>query len=864
MELFAHNETVETLQTQLSAAVGLDRLPLVMDLAWQLRQRDCKQSLVLVDEAQALLSQPEINAVQRHSRMARLTLIRAEIRLMFADLPAATALAKEAMHEFQATKDGLGEGDVWWLEASLGIDRGDGQYTDECLSKAEELYRTAGDTARMHAAQARRLVYDSFRDPVAIGITLRESFGDTSSYAHGEAYWIATVHANVAGLTSDPGRSIKYDLDAYQLALDSGQVRQALVSVTNAVESFALLGDIDAALEWSEPALALARQTGWPATVGLCLLQMGDVLRMLGRFDEARAHLQEALSAMTAVAGSRNYEQVLGNLGQLALDVGDFADSLTWFKQFEERIHSHREPDLFIKAWRGQASALFNLGRVDEAHEMALKAHTLALEQGNVDGQIQILTVLAQLHSASPLPPPEGVSAPNATLHYLLRALELTREIVGYTVAPELLSQLAGAYAASGDYRAAYEQAQAANEARNRSRRDEAQRRALSMQVRQEMDRARAETEHHRQLAVTLRETASTLETLGIIGREITASLSAKAVFQALHRHVDLLLDATFFAVYLIDEEHKWLNGAFVVEQNVAVQSQPIAVTNPTSNFAKCARTRKEVLLNVTEDTPVHKVLPGTMSTHSLLYAPLVAGERLLGVMSIQSPRVYAYGEREQSIFRALCAYGAIALDNAAAYAAAEFAQKRADDALSELRETQSKLMEQNQQLERLAVTDQLTGLYNRLRLDRTLEEEHSRNMRYGTHFCVLLLDVDHFKLVNDTYGHQTGDQVLVGIAQILLDGVREVDVVGRWGGEEFLIICRETGIDGAMVLAEKLRAAIHAQNFPSVGHRTASFGVSTFRAGEVLTETIARADAALYRAKQNGRNRVENGEIGA
>ncbi len=862
MELFAHNEKVEQLQTQLSAAQDTDRLPLLMELAWQLRQRDCRQAEAFADEAQNLLAQAPLSPEQRRAQQARLTLVRAEVRLMFADLPAATSLAKEALQELQAVQDDVGVGDALWLEASLGVDRGDGDYTDACLAQAEMLYARAGDQARVRAAQSRRLVYAAFRDPIATGKVLQESFADTSNYAHCEAYWIATAHANVAGLTNDPGKSIKHDLDAYQLALDSGQIRQALVSVSNAVESFALLGDLDAALEWCDPALALARQTGWPATVGLCLLQMGDVLRMLGRFSEARAQLQEALGAMVAVAGSRNYEQVLGNLGQLALDVGDFEDGLKWFKQFEERIQAHQDPDLLIKAWRGQASTLFSLGRVEEAHALALKALELAQEQGNADGQIQILVVLAQLHFASQLPSPPEVNAPNATLHYLLHALEIARGIAGYGVSPDLYSQLALAYAACGDFEHAYAHSQAANEARNRNRNEEAQRRALSMQVRQEMERARAETEHHRQLAITLRETASTLETLGIIGREITASLNAQAVFQALHRHVHDLLDATFFAVYLIDEEHKWLNGAFVVEQNLPVSSQPIAVTNPTSNFAKCARTRKEVLMNVTESNRVHNVLPGTMTTQSLLYAPLVVGERLLGVMSIQSPRAYAYGEREQSIFRALCAYGAIALDNAAAYAAAEHAQKRADEALTELRATQSKLLEQNLQLERLAVTDQLTGLFNRLRLDRTLEEEHSRNMRYGTQFCILLVDVDHFKSVNDTFGHQQGDQILVGIAQALKEGVREVDVVGRWGGEEFLIICRETGIEGAVVLAEKLRAAVYARDFEGVGRRTASFGVAAFRAGEVLTETIARADAALYRAKQNGRNRVENGEV--
>ncbi|MEI8326939.1 MAG: sensor domain-containing diguanylate cyclase, partial [Betaproteobacteria bacterium] len=273
---------------------------------------------------------------------------------------------------------------------------------------------------------------------------------------------------------------------------------------------------------------------------------------------------------------------------------------------------------------------------------------------------------------------------------------------------------------------------------------------------------------------------------------------------------------------------------------------------------ARCVRERQEIAIESAPGAQDLRIIPGTLATLSLLYVPLIVGERLLGAMSIQSPKARVYGERERSIFRALCAYGAIALDNAAAYGAAAAAQRRADQTLAELRQTQAQLVEQNRQLERLAVTDQLTGLFNRLRLDQTLEEERLRNLRYATSFCILLLDVDQFKSVNDRFGHPVGDQVLMGIARDLQDGIREVDVVGRWGGEEFMVICRETTIEGALVLAEKLRSLIASHVYPQVGARSASFGVAMFHPGEALTETIARADAGLYRAKQGGRNRVQ------
>jgi diguanylate cyclase (GGDEF)-like protein len=133
-----------------------------------------------------------------------------------------------------------------------------------------------------------------------------------------------------------------------------------------------------------------------------------------------------------------------------------------------------------------------------------------------------------------------------------------------------------------------------------------------------------------------------------------------------------------------------------------------------------------------------------------------------------------------------------------------------------------------------------------------------NRSRRYSSNFAILLLDVDHFKSVNDTYGHQIGDRVLVELARLLIEMTRNVDIVGRWGGEEFLVICPDTKIDGALDLAEKLRQAIAEHAFPVAGNLTASFGVTSFNTGDSIQLMMARADDALYLSKKMGRNRVE------
>jgi diguanylate cyclase (GGDEF)-like protein len=156
------------------------------------------------------------------------------------------------------------------------------------------------------------------------------------------------------------------------------------------------------------------------------------------------------------------------------------------------------------------------------------------------------------------------------------------------------------------------------------------------------------------------------------------------------------------------------------------------------------------------------------------------------------------------------------------------------------------------------ATTDPLTGLHNRLKLGATLIDEMQRADRYETPLSLMLFDIDHFKKINDTYGHPAGDQVLVQLSRFVPQQLRSTDLLVRWGGEEFLTLL--TGSDGpkAFQAAEKLRDAIRNMMFDEVGAITCSFGVAQYIRGETAAQFIERADDALYRAKTNGRDQVK------
>ena len=167
------------------------------------------------------------------------------------------------------------------------------------------------------------------------------------------------------------------------------------------------------------------------------------------------------------------------------------------------------------------------------------------------------------------------------------------------------------------------------------------------------------------------------------------------------------------------------------------------------------------------------------------------------------------------------------------------------------------KLKVLNAKLKHLSVTDELTGLTNRHGLDEAFQAELERVRRYQRPMTVVLLDIDHFKAVNDDMGHLMGDKVLVDFARLLQAGARQVDTVCRWGGEEFLIICHETPPDQALELAERLLHAVRRHAFACGRPVTASAGVACAVDGDTVESLEARADAALYQAKTRGRDRV-------
>lgn len=222
----------------------------------------------------------------------------------------------------------------------------------------------------------------------------------------------------------------------------------------------------------------------------------------------------------------------------------------------------------------------------------------------------------------------------------------------------------------------------------------------------------------------------------------------------------------------------------------------------------------------------------------------------------------HALLNRIERIARVSDGYQSIARDREMTLSARFDKQLRQLEKVARISDRYQMMMQDlNIALREASTHDALTGIANRRLLTERLREETERARRYGRPLCVAVVDIDHFKVINDDHGHEIGDNVLVEVVRVMEAQIREHDLCGRWGGEEFLVVMPETETANAIPVMERLRRAV-ADLKVTIGDRTlsvtVSLGMAELRADESYANAINRADAALMRAKRNGRNRYE------
>ncbi len=681
MHVFVDNEELAQLQAHLITASNEERISLQLALAWHIRQRDTQQALHLLNGCEELAGQTRDCLEGVPYRLprdlaARSSLIRAEAEILYNHHDAAVQLLQQAQQAFTELEDLAGQSDVLRLMAQLATEIGQAAQAEEHLLQALEFASLLPDLARLRLCQATLGIAHAFKDPDAALQKWQGKF-DLSQASLVEAACIHHFLAYCYGLKSELASAIGHWINAHDMGMRSGQQQLAMRAASNVGVAFNGLNEHHAAMEWSESALDLARRNRWPVHIALGLLQTAETLRHQGQLEAAGPLLDEAEGMFANNPSSRNFALANSYQGELAQDKGEHAKAISYFEKSKACAQALGHGDLEQVAERGMAQALLATQQPQAALAAGLRALALAEKRQDGFNIIDSLKVLAKIHAQfadAGLPGPDGVAQEDICLHYLEQALSLAGSISGYLMGDSLAQALGHEYAKRGQHVRAYQIICKGNIDRDKAHRQEVTNRAVAMRVQHQTSIAMVEGEHHRQLALSeakrsnvLQQTSDTLERLCAIGGEIASKLELPIVFEALARHVQDLLSPSSFVVFLKDADGQHMNLVFGIEQGQRLQNMRFLLSDADSFSVRCLRERREILVDKSpENNPNH--IPGTIPTMSALYVPLAVGERVFGVVSVQSMHRYAFGEREQLVFRTLCAYGAIALDNAHAY----------------------------------------------------------------------------------------------------------------------------------------------------------------------------------------------------
>jgi diguanylate cyclase (GGDEF)-like protein/PAS domain S-box-containing protein len=329
----------------------------------------------------------------------------------------------------------------------------------------------------------------------------------------------------------------------------------------------------------------------------------------------------------------------------------------------------------------------------------------------------------------------------------------------------------------------------------------------------------------------TVQRRAQETDTLREAAAVVTSALDLDQVLDRILTQLEKVVPYDKASIFLSDGCLLTVTACRGFPNPAEVLGQRFPIENPL--FVEALQHKKPIILEDAQADPRFEGWCATHTTRGWMGVPLIVRGEPIGYLNLDSLQVGAYETEKAALIQAFANQAAIAIENARLY----------------------------KQAQHLAITDSLTGLYNRRHFFELASREFERTRRYGHALSMLMWDVDHFKLVNDRFGHIAGDQALQAITQRCREQLREADILGRYGGEEFVALLPETSLQYARQAAERLLIAISGRPFDTCGQSISlsiSIGVAEIDPGcPNLEALLERADQALYKAKQSGRNGV-------
>lgn len=580
------------------------------------------------------------------------------------------------------------------------------------------------------------------------------------------------------------------------------------------------LGDLENALKIYSEGLEAARQSSGNYTLNL-LNNIAVVYSKMERFKESKTYLMEASEkAYNMDSDFRGF--LMANIAELSFKMGEIDEALLQNKKalallHEGAVNTHCE----IQCYKTFGKIYGYLGENKLAIESFDKAYELCNRIGDQYRKSSLMMELGRYY--------KGIGDLKKAEFYLNKGLDLAMEVKADVEIRDIAYALQEVYSLGNNFEKAYYYMnvfhQYFDRIKTRSLEETLMARTLSFDAQQ----AKQETIYEKEKAQLIENQLRGFHVIAEIGQILTSTFDVDFILKTIYEQTKRLIDVEVIGICILDEKTRMIQYKLLRERGADRPLKEMPLDDPLSLGASCIREKRTIFFNDLENK----------NMKSVIYFPLQVENDVVGAFTIQRNIPHAFTEKTVELVSVLSSFIAIALRNA----------------------FQLEILEnQRMTLEEMSQKDAMTHLYNRRYMMELLQIEKNRAIKTNKNFCLVIMDIDHFKRINDTYGHCVGDEVLIGISRYLITSIRPNDFICRWGGEEFMMVLPETDLDTGYQLCEKLLLDIQALSFEykttSVGV-TVSMGIGVYDRSLCLDELIHQVDLALYRAKDSGRNQV-------
>ena len=714
------------------------------------------------------------------------------------------------------------------------------------------------------------------------GSSLEDSLQDELQRQYDKAFALSDNDARAAKAVAD---------EIYAKAGDANDPYWQGLSRYLAGFCFYNLSEYDNAMEEFEHGDQIAQEHNLPNLVIKFRNGYGAIFSRLGRYHDAIEQFAEGLKKAREMGLKSDTGHFLVNIGEASLLMGDAAQALSFELEAEELIPELvGESRYAIDVYYNLAEAQSRSGQIEDAERSYRRSLETATMVGNtlseVEARVRLGSILAdrgheaealavieetlQLSRRSGFPLQEVASLlawgrielnlgrlEEATRHYEI-AVEIADSHRMGDLLPSALESLSTAKAAMNRFDEAYHHLQKSVEAAHAWSSSETTRILAGMATGYRLEKVKREAEAEKVRREWLESANERLRIVTSIGRSLTQSLEPRDILTRMWSELSTSIDLKLLGFGIYSSESGVIEFPGLIESGVLQKASSVFLSDESSLAALCVR-EKRVLYYATSDEaqsalgdrPIITFEPMSVAPETILYLPLFRENEIVGVMTVQSARDHAYSDDIIEMLEAIASFTAIAVENA-----------RIMIRLNEMNQT---ICGEKEQVEKVALAsswlaehDSLTGLSNRRFLERVLDE----NIRLATlednSIAVFFADLDDFKKVNDVYGHDAGDRVLVAVAARLLSVFRDGDYVARVGGDEFVVAA--PGVKDVRSIASMADKVVTSFDEPLAITEgpisvSMSVGVSLFpEHGCNSQELISRADEAMYLIKRTGK----------